>query len=262
MVCAACNTNAARCRLCQRPMVEQLAQDGICTACLANLERCDVCGRFVDDGIELQDGTHRVFCHTCAQTMPVCTACQAPVNARGTRLSDGRFRCWLCDLTAVDDPAQAQVLYGQVLDIAAQRFGLKLNIPTPLVPVDSEQLHNVLKQIPNTHPVESHLLRGIYARKGIKRGIYVELGLRRVQMIEVIAHELGHAWQAERKPLLNDPVLIEGFAEWTAYKVLDALGEFPARDLMLKRADIYGQGLRRMLGWQIDDPITILDRNG
>lgn len=262
MVCAACNTYAARCRLCQRPMAEQLAQDGICAVCLADLERCDTCGRPVDIGIELQDGTHRVFCRTCAQTLPACALCRAPTDARGSRLPDGRFRCWLCDLTAVDDPAQAQALYGQILDIAAQRLGLALSIPTPLVPVDSEQLRSVLKQINNAHPVESRPLRGIYARKGVKRGIYVELGLRKVQLIEVIAHELGHAWQAERKPLLNDPVLIEGFAEWTAYKVLDALGEFAAMDLMLERTDIYGQGLRRVLGWQIDDPTAILDRNG
>ncbi|MEI2692348.1 MAG: hypothetical protein V9H69_22595 [Anaerolineae bacterium] len=83
----------------------------------------------------------------------------------------------------------------------------------------------------------------------------------KVQMIEVIAHELGHAWQAERRPLLNDPVLIEGFAEWTAYKVLDALGESAAMNFMLQRTDLYGQGLRQVLGWQIDDPMTILDRS-
>jgi len=148
-----------------------------------------------------------------------------------------------------------------VLNIAAQRLDLALNVPTPLVPVDAEQLRWVLQQINGAHPAESRPLRGVYAAKGIKRGIYVELGLPKVQMIEVIAHELGHAWQAERRPLLNDPVLIEGFAEWTAYKVLDALGESAAMNLMLQRTDLYGQGLRQVLGWQIDDPMTILDRS-
>lgn len=261
VICAECNAHAARCRLCQRPMAERLAQEGICAFCLLELERCASCGRPVDDGIELKDGTHRVFCHTCVQTLPACLACQAPVDARGSRLPDGRVRCRFCDVTAVDDPAQAQALYEQVLKIAAQRLGLELSIPTVLVPVDADQLRAVLQQIEGVHQTEARPPRGVYARKGMKRGIYVEMGLPRVQMIEVIAHELGHAWQAERKPLLNDPLLVEGFAEWVAYKVLAVLGASTAMDLMRARTDVYGQGLRRVLAWQTDDPMTILERS-
>lgn len=243
-------------------MAQQMAQDGICAACLANLDPCHACGQPVHDGIGLKDGTGRIFFRRCVQALPACIACSAPVDARGSRLPDGRFRCWLCEFTAIDDPGQAQALYGQVLEIAAQRLGVELSIPTMLVPVGSEQLRTVLQKIDGAHPTELQAPRGVYARKGIKRGIYVELGLPRVQMIEVIAHELGHAWQAERKPLLDDPVSIEGFAEWVAFKVLDVLGESTAKEAMLKRTDIYGQGLRRVLGWQTDDPTAILDRSG
>jgi len=242
-------------------MAERLAQEGICAFCLLELERCASCGRPVDDGIELKDGTHRVFCHTCVQTLPACLACQAPVDARGSRLPDGRVRCRFCDVTAVDDPAQAQALYEQVLKIAAQRLGLELSIPTVLVPVDADQLRAVLQQIEGVHQTEARPPRGVYARKGMKRGIYVEMGLPRVQMIEVIAHELGHAWQAERKPLLNDPLLVEGFAEWVAYKVLAVLGASTAMDLMRARTDVYGQGLRQVLAWQTDEPLEILERS-
>lgn len=104
VICSNCNASAAHCRLCGRPMAEQLAQDGICAGCLANLVRCDACRRPVDSGIELQDGSHRVFCHTCTQTLPACFVCQAPTRHRGSRLPDGRFRCRLCDATSTTLP--------------------------------------------------------------------------------------------------------------------------------------------------------------
>lgn len=261
VICADCYTSAPRCRFCGRPMAEQLAQHGICTTCLATCQRCHACGQPVREGIELQDGTGRIFCQNCAQALPACLACRAPVDSRGCRLSGGRFRCHVCNASAIDDSGKAQALYAEVQDIAARQPGLTLSIPTPLVLVDPGQLQGVLQAIGGDHPSEARPPRGVYARNGMKRGIYVESGLPRVQMIGVIAHELAHAWQAERKPLLDDPLLVEGFAEWVAYKVLEALGESTAIRLMMARPDVYGQGLRQMLGWQLDDPIAVLDRS-
>ena len=72
-------------------------------------------------------------------------------------------------------------------------------------------------------------------------------GLPRLLLLQVAAHELAHAWQMESAPLLRDPVLREGFAEWVAYRVLIALGEGEAAERMLAREDTYGQGVRRLL---------------
>lgn len=262
IVCSDCQANAARCRLCGRPMAERLAQDGVCAVCLATYQRCHACGMPVRDGIEMQDGSSRIFCTACAQSLPACLACQAPVDGRGSRLRDGRFRCRLCNATAIDQAAQAQALYSEVLTIAKEHLGLELGVATALVPVDAEQLAVVLQKMGGASPTEQRSPRGVYARKGMRRAIYVELGLPRVQMIGVIAHELGHAWQAERKPLLDDPLLVEGFAEWVAFRVLGILGESSAKNAMIGRSDIYGQGLRQVLGWQLDDPTAVLDRSG
>lgn len=259
VVCASCEATNARCRLCNRPMISRLAEDGVCAGCLAERPRCAACGRPVGEGVRLQDGSQRVFCKLCAETLPACLACAAPVGRQGRMLPDGRFRCPLCDATAIDDPSQAQSLYTQVQQIAAKRMGLVLGVPTPLVPVDRAQLDSVLVALNEGHPVEQRRPRGIYARKGTKRGIYVELGLPRVDMIQVIAHELGHAWQMERKPLMDDPVVVEGFAEWVAYKTLEALGESSAMQLMVKRQDVYGEGLRQMLATQPSDQTPVAD---
>jgi len=259
VICADCNTTAPHCLLCDRPMVARLAEDGVCADCLADRPRCSACGRPVGEGVRLQDGSQRVFCNHCAETLPACLACAAPVGRQGRQLPDGRFRCPLCEATAIDDPSQAQTLYIQVQQIAAKRMGLVLGVPTPLVPVDHVQLKSVLVSLANGHPVEQRQPRGIYARKGTKRGIYVELGLPRIEMIQVIAHELGHAWQMERKPLLDDLLVVEGFAEWVAYKTLEALGESSAMQLMVKRQDVYGEGLRQMLATQPSDQTLAAD---
>ena len=84
-------------------------------------------------------------------------------------------------------------------------------------------------------------------RKGHKRVMYVLRGLPETAMIETIAHEWGHAWQGENCPLLRDPTIREGFAEWTAYKALVAMGY----DAVVPSAEgnngCYGKGLRTMV---------------
>lgn len=244
-------------------MIKQLAQDGICASCLADLRKCDACGRPVREGVEMQDGTGRIFCQTCAGTLPGCFVCGTPVDGRGCVVGEGRFRCCTCSTNAVDDPLQAHRLYLEVQETMAESLGMELGVPTALVPMDTEQFQAMLQtqMIADAHSSERRMPRGLYVRKGRKRGIYLELGLPRVATIEVIAHELGHAWQVERSPLLTDPVLVEGFAEWVAFRVLDLLGEAAATEVMMKRSDIYGEGLRQILGWRLDDPWAVLERS-
>ena len=51
----------------------------------------------------------------------------------------------------------------------------------------------------------------------------------------------------ESAPLLRDPLLREGFAEWVAYRVLLAVGEGEAAERIVARDDLYGQGARLLL---------------
>lgn len=244
-------------------MIERLAQNGICSSCLASLKKCDACDQPALSGVEMQDGTGRIFCQTCAGTLPRCFICGAPVDGRGCVVGEGRFRCHICSTSAVDDPLQAHRLYLEVQETMAKTLGMELGVPTALVPMDTTQFQAMLQTqvITDAHSSELRMPRGLYVRKGRKRGIYLELGLPRVATIEVIAHELGHAWQVERSPLLTDPVLVEGFAEWVAFRVLDILGEVAATEVMMKRSDIYGKGLRQILSWHLDDAWAVLERS-
>jgi len=122
-----------------------------------------------------------------------------------------------------------------------------LNIRPVLLLVDRHQMLSVLEQVKTEYTDRPDLVFGLFARQGRKRAIYVETGLPQIMMIQVIAHEYAHAWQGENCPLLRDPLMREGFAEWAAYHVLEALGAVKKAALMEQRADLYGQGLRFML---------------
>jgi hypothetical protein len=93
-------------------------------------------------------------------------------------------------------------------------------------------------------------LVGLFVHVGRLRAIYVEYGLPRIFFSEVVAHEYAHAWQAENAPLLADAELREGFAEWVAYKVMESWGCRLRLERFRARQDLYGAGLRRVLGWE------------
>ena len=87
----------------------------------------------------------------------------------------------------------------------------------------------------------------MFVQRHKKREIYIQSGLPQILTIEVMAHEYAHAWQAENCPWQQETLIIEGFAEWVAYRVLMLLGAGKKAALMEERTDIYGQGLQRML---------------
>ena len=70
------------------------------------------------------------------------------------------------------------------------------------------------------------------------------------QLYAVLAHEYIYAWQAENCPKGQSLELKEGFAEWIAYKVLQAFGHDQWADYLYDNrrtgASHYDTGFRRM----------------
>jgi hypothetical protein len=91
---------------------------------------------------------------------------------------------------------------------------------------------------------------GIFVRQGAHKAIFIEHGLPRIVLLEVMAHEYAHAWQSENSPPDAPLIVQEGFAEWVAYKLLASWGCYRRSDRMLRRDDLYGRGLRVILGWE------------
>ncbi len=247
VVCEHCEREAQRCAVCRVPINPVVSPDGLCPACAVRVPRCVACGQLIRGPYVRNESNGAQYCETCFNHRPRCGVCGGAVGQGGYQLHDGRFICAQCHETAVYDAGKASNLYARVVGVVEQQLGLRLSIPPALSVVDHHHMLTLLEQMETNGPDKPDRVFGLFFRKGRKRTIYIEYGLPQILMIEVMAHEYAHAWQGENCPLLRDPLVREGFAEWAAYRVLTALGAVKKAALMERRMDLYGQGLQLML---------------
>lgn len=239
-VCANCVAHKPRCPVCRMPG----NTDGACPTCRAVGPICVGCGRRPRRRA-VHFGHNGPYCADCAAG-PRCHSCGLPVGSDRAS-GDGRPVCAACRATAVVSADEANRVYRAAEDIIREQLGLSLNVPTGLTLVEPDELSTVLRDM-GQDPDSGGETLGVYTRRGRRRGIYAAVGLPRLLLLQVAAHELAHAWQMESAPLLRDPLLREGFAEWVAYRVLLAVGEQDAAQRIVAREDLYGQGARLLLG--------------
>lgn len=240
-VCLTCERTRPRCLRCGIPVPGE--QEGLCATCITLAPRCLSCGRPVTGRFyEIND--QGPYCPDCHLNRPSCDTCGAPLGSERWQLSDGRVSCASCHATAIYEQPAAVSEYERITDHVCRLLGLSLNIATPVVLVDRNQLAGIARKQNMREAVSIEMVLGIYARHGMRRGIYMQTGLPRTIFLQVAAHEYAHAWQGENCPLLHDPLVREGFAEWVAYKTLESFALDKQRARMLQRADVYGEGLR------------------
>ena len=90
---------------------------------------------------------------------------------------------------------------------------------------------------------------GLYTDTGEEETVYIITGIAKDRAWITLAHELTHFWQKRNCPNPQALVLLEGFAEWTAYK----LAEHNAlhRAMLSKRRNVaepYHTGFHAFLG--------------
>ena len=199
------------------------------------------CGRPVGEIAWAVAGRDGVYCDSCHRSSVPCSACGAPV--RSMRLIDGRAFCPECAATLVADPSEIEALYESLLAAARTRLGLELAAWPPLV-LDSEL---ALRARPDRSAPEG--LCGLYLREGGRASIHVLVPLPRARLTAVLAHEIGHAWQAEKCPEAQGPRLREGFAEWVSWRLIEGrAGCDGERAVIERRSDLYGEGFRLFAG--------------
>ncbi len=144
-------------------------------------------------------------------------------------------------------PEAAEALYERVIDLIRSTLGLRLNLRPRLLLTDHARLVEMARYSAAETGHNSQNALALFTRMGRKRVIHLQEFLPRIMLIQIVAHEFAHAWQAENCPLLRDPILREGFAEWVSYH---ALAQFDAQKKiaqMEQRRDGYGDGLRQLL---------------
>jgi hypothetical protein len=253
-ICTECYRQKPRCSVCGMPLAANaLNGHSVCPTCREKVPQCLTCGVHVKGNVMVVDGIGP-FCEQCVQNRPSCDICGAPISDQHWQLSDGRLSCVRCHSSAIYTASEVLSVYKEVMRVVEHCFGLRLNIPTGIMLVDRNQLSQILLQQELDEELDPTSTLGVYVRKGMKRGIYIQSGLPVNLVIRVTAHEYAHAWQGENCPLLDDPLLREGFAEWVAYRVLEYYRLETQRQLMLNRCnregssgDLYCQGLRLVL---------------
>ncbi len=275
-ICVDCQRRLPRCLVCQTPMPadrlspgsvdisrsqlysqashtqnelgsEEFQQNlGICHDCLREGLHCRGCGKRITGEFLLVNGNDGPYCADCFRSRAPCDVCGAPAGEGSLLLPDRRIVCQRCRATAITDPHEANALFERVIDLLSNSLGLRLNIRPQLALVDHARLAELSRHAAHDEHDRDKVM-GLFVRNGRKRFIYLQEYLPRILLIQIVAHEFAHAWQAENSPLLDDALAREGFAEWVAYHALLELDAQKKAAQMTQRRDDYGEGLRKML---------------
>lgn len=266
-VCASCHASRPRCARCRVPLDDAAiaasraapaGEPALCNECRRTVPRCASCGgpiigTYYTFEELLASADVRRFCGNCVAHRPRCDLCRAPAAPGAVPLDDGQYRCALCASDLVMSERDVQAVYREALAAFERVVGERLR-ETPRLEVVSRlrmgevrRRHERAGVYAGTAGAAGHHVLGYFVRSGGASAIYIEQALPRGLLLGTLAHELGHAWQTERAPALRDPLLNEGFAEWTAHHVLVARGQQVIAARATRRDDLYGRGLRHFL---------------
>jgi hypothetical protein len=125
-------------------------------------------------------------------------------------------------------------------EVSAALYGkYAMQVPCALQVMSVDETE--LQHIAHDENLADAAIAGLYWRQKI----YIQYGLSTSRIHEVMAHEFTHAWQIYNCPLDQEQLLIEGFAEWVAYKY--SQGRTSGGSFTNKGNTVYGRGLNFFL---------------
>ncbi|MEQ8172320.1 MAG: hypothetical protein ABRQ38_25780 [Candidatus Eremiobacterota bacterium] len=129
---------------------------------------------------------------------------------------------------------QLDVILKEVSAGLYSKYGMQVPCALQVMSVDEEELLHIA----HDEKLADAAIAGLYWRQKI----YIQYGLSTSRIYEVMAHEFTHAWQQYNCPLDQEKLLIEGFAEWIAYKY--SQGRTSGASFTNKGNTVYGKGLK------------------
>jgi len=133
---------------------------------------------------------------------------------------------------------ELDVLLKDVSACLYSKYGMQVPAAVQVIAVSREELEYVARK---ENLIDGSKLAGLYWRNKI----YIQYDLSVGQMYEVMAHEYSHAWQNYNCPADQEELLVEGFAEWIAYKYTQERSHVAT--FSPKGDNVYGKGLRFFL---------------
>ncbi|MCL5774443.1 MAG: protein DA1 [Firmicutes bacterium] len=224
--------------------------------------KCYICGKDIppDKLHELPSditGERKFYCDNCFKTLPMCFFCGLLVKPGILPLSDGRHICADCLKNAVIEYKDVKAIYDEVVAISYRFLERRIKFVPPLYIINQKQYKEHKERCSGSKPFTIFDLgyyncdRQIYVNGIIEARnpvICVIYGLPKDEMFDVVAHEFGHAWYFENCPPNQSEEIVEGFAQWVAYKEMIIKGDYNREiNIQLKRDDVYGTGLRKFI---------------
>lgn len=242
--CDKCYKSLKQCAVCKRPS-STLIYDGekyVCSSCQANLPKCAGCGKLLSGDAWKMPGDDRVFCDKCKKGGDTCDVCGVPIPAgQGVTLEKKRKICLKCKASSITDPVEADRIYAEVVVFMVKRLGMKLKEDVPIKMVSREEM----KKAASNSIKDKDRLFGLFVREKKKSYIYFLFGTPRYITQYTLAHEFTHAWQQENAAKNQPDRIVEGFAEWAAYKMLIDKDDREAAKIVENRVDdVYGMGFK------------------
>lgn len=215
--------------------------------------KCHCCNAILLQGGYTSPYTNYTYCYNCMNNYPKCTNCTDPVGAKGVKLEATRWLCPECVKKGIYNYNQLKPLQDDAMK-ELRKLGIVItsNIETINL-VDQKTLEMSYYNLQCNSYIPSGGLEGfnkILRQEGQppKSNIYILYGFSYERTLAVLCHEIVHTWQAENCYPDQQLLLIEGFAEWIAYKVMISKGYKADAERLKKRNDpVYGKGLKFFL---------------
>jgi hypothetical protein len=260
VVCERCQHTLPHCSRCGIPSRQLVATRGvlICPACRQSVPACGCCHEPILGRYFIIGDSPVPYCEECTQTRPRCDVCHVPFLDSQGKMFRGRdgpiYRCASCLGSAVTTLAEAESLYRDTQILLMRELALEIAVLPKLHLVERAKLIELHQQTDTPvgsdatpGPEQQHLL-GYFKRINDDWDIYIEHLLPKTLFQAVAAHELAHAWQSTHAAEGQALKIVEGFAEWVAYRVLLALGQQREAARLTRRSDLYGDGLQYFIG--------------
>lgn len=240
-----CYANSKKCVICNLPilhggkMLDEKNEKYICNECYEVSPKCAGCRAPIIDVYFSYGDTKEMFCYNCETKREHCDVCGHPVIDIYWELSDGRMVCEDCHKTAIMSQSEANDILMTVSKLIKQMFSMYVNHASELHLVDRNTIEKISGGL-------SHKTLGVFKSIGDDFDIYLEYGLPKSVTTGVLAHEYAHAWQSENCPHNQSKLVVEGFAMWVEYRILERLSYSKEMKQIKKRNDIYGNGFQKI----------------
>ena len=247
--CEKCFKSAPRCASCAGPMKKgegtSVRGEIICDYCAKHQPKCTSCGKPIVKRAVSYKFADGLFCEHCVKTKPHCHICAVPIGGTHTVLADGRRLCPACKKTAVFSQEMLRVIHGRVKSFLKTKLAMEIQHEYELKMVRTrKELGGLDGEIEGKELGLFRCIQGTFS-------ILILDGATEAMCHETLAHEVAHAWHAERGMEFADDEIKEGFAQWVASKALEHFEYKKALARLRARTDPhYGTGYQKL--WAIE----------